>query len=138
MLKRSFLKLLALAPLSVSTSAVLAQTPEDFLKTASEARQHFSQGIDCHIFQNFSGAIEEFTKALELAPDFAAVYENRAYDLYNSGKRQEAIDDFETAIRLYAQQGDLAGVKNAKAGLEGITLGYWERDKARLDRNNLL
>ncbi len=130
MLKRSFLKMLALATLSASIPAVFAQDSEDLLEITFEARKHFNQGMYIRSFQKFSEAIDEFNQAIELAPDFAEAYKYRAIDLYNLGWKEEAINDFKTAIRLYAQQGDLLGLKNAQIGLDGITNGTYDLQRA--------
>lgn len=54
------------------TFPVYAKTAEDWLKTGNE---FYQQG-------NYQNAIEAYTKAIELNPDYATAYNNRGFVFY--------------------------------------------------------
>ena len=45
-------------------------------------------------------AAQEFTKAIELDPDYAAAYYNRGFAYGKLGQYQRGIEDFDKAIQL--------------------------------------
>lgn len=48
----------------------------------------------------YEEAIEEYTKAIEIDPDYAAAYNNRGYAYDELGEYQQAIDDYTKAIEI--------------------------------------
>jgi tetratricopeptide (TPR) repeat protein len=63
--------------------------------TSNEA---FSKGMYSFVNENFSESVEEFTKAIEIDPDFALAYVSRGAALMKMGKARESITDFDKAI----------------------------------------
>ena len=57
----------------------------------SIGREKYEQG-------NYQGAIDDWSKAIEINPEFAAAYNNRGYAKYNLNDYQGAIADYDKAI----------------------------------------
>ena len=49
---------------------------------------------------DFSDAIEDYTKAIELDPDYADAYNNRGYAYYLLEQYGKALNDYDKAIEL--------------------------------------
>ncbi|MEB3148317.1 MAG: tetratricopeptide repeat protein, partial [Sphaerospermopsis sp.] len=47
------------------------------------------------------GAIDDFTQAITINPQFAKAYHNRGYAKFDLGDKKGAIDDLETARQLF-------------------------------------
>jgi tetratricopeptide (TPR) repeat protein len=60
----------------------------------------FERGMDAFVNNNFSESIEEFTKAIEIDPDFAVTYASRGAALMKMHRIEESIADFDHAIEL--------------------------------------
>jgi len=58
------------------------------------------QGVKKAENGDFIGALDDFTKAIQLRPDRPSGYNNRAQALRLNGDTQGAMEDLETAIRL--------------------------------------
>ncbi|MTJ28798.1 tetratricopeptide repeat protein, partial [Aphanizomenon sp. UHCC 0183] len=56
-------------------------------------------------------AIEDYTQAIQIDPNFASAYHNRGDVRHQLGDKQGGIDDFQTAADIYKQIGDEAGYK---------------------------
>jgi tetratricopeptide (TPR) repeat protein len=69
-------------------------THNDFLNEA------FERGIDAFVNKDFSESVEEFTKAIEINPDFALPYVSRGAALMRMHRIEESIADFDHAIEL--------------------------------------
>ena len=63
------------------------------------------------------GAIEDYTKAIELKPDYAGAYYNRAISHKNLGDKNIAIADYQKAADIYQKQG---GTKDYQDALDRI------------------
>ena len=63
----------------------------------------FERGMDAFVNNNFSESVEEFTKAIDLDPDFALTYASRGAALMKMHRIEESIADFDHAIELYAE-----------------------------------
>ncbi len=59
-----------------------------------------SQGIIHLMKDDFTSAIDAFTKAIEINPDNAKAYHNRGVAYSRTGEFNRAIDDFDKVIRL--------------------------------------
>ncbi len=72
----------------------------DDTKRQTEAKIWYNKGYDEGEKGNYEKAIDYYTKAIELKPDYAAAYINRG-NIYNGLKEYEkAINDFNKAIEL--------------------------------------
>ena len=65
-----------------------------------EAEEHFWQGIEYEQQGNNTLAMEEFTKAIELDPEYYYAYYNRALAYCRNGELESCIADYNKAIEL--------------------------------------
>lgn len=63
-----------------------------------EAEQHFNQGIDYRRQQNNAKALQEFSQAIELDPDYSYAYYNRARVEFENGDLESSLTDYNQAI----------------------------------------
>jgi len=70
-------------------------------KAAPQALEAFARGKKCIEKAEYDAAIQEFTKAIELDPDYAEAYLQRGF-LYRMAKNKEvlAANDFAITIKL--------------------------------------
>lgn len=85
-MKRS-LYILILLPFLV-TATVEAQT----------AKQYFKAGEDFAKANNYQDAIAQFSKAIELDPDYDKAYINRAFAFSRTGEHKSAAEDYDRAL----------------------------------------
>lgn len=64
---------------------------------ASGSQDWFNKGVAA---QNLDEQIANYTKAIEIDPDYGKAFVNRGIAKYNSGRFQEAINDYTQAMRL--------------------------------------
>ena len=80
----------------------------------------FSDGLDYYQKGEFDRAIEDYTKAIELKPDFADAYCVRAFAYFiGTGEVNRAIKDYDEAIELRPDDADIycgRGLVYAKKG----------------------
>jgi serine/threonine protein kinase len=67
------------------------------------AKDYFNRGYKCGETKDYSGAIENYSKAIELNPQYASAYYNRGYAYYNKGNYDQAIKDYNKTIVLNPQ-----------------------------------
>ena len=87
----------------------------------NNAEAYLKRGlIRSHSQEDFTGAIEQYPKALDdyskaiaLNPNFAIAYYNRAYVYLELKKKTEAITDFRQGAALSQQQGDMLSYQQA-------------------------
>ena len=79
--------------------------------------QYLNQGVEKHKAGNYQGAIDDWSKAIEINPQNAIAYNNRGSAKDDLGDHQGAITDYTKAIGIDPQ--------NANA--------YINRSKARLN-----
>ena len=63
----------------------------------------FERGMDAFVNDDFSESVEEFTKAIDIDPDFALTYASRGAALMKMHRIEESIADFDHAIELDAE-----------------------------------
>ena len=68
--------------------------------TVEEADKYFSDAVKCYENKDYEGAINYFTKAIELGANDKVIYVNRGLAYVGAKKYTEAIDDFTKAIEL--------------------------------------
>ena len=72
-----------------------------FVSKAADA--FYDSGKLYHIDGQHELAIQDYTEALRLDPQYAIAYYTRGYAYYDLGQYQLAIQDFNEAIRLHPQ-----------------------------------
>ena len=76
--------------LFLSVSSVYAETAEEY----------WNSGNTCYKQGNLSQAISDFTKVIEINPNYAEAYNNRGLAYYIQGNLPQAILDFTKAIEI--------------------------------------
>jgi len=70
------------------------------------AAHHFQRGDELFDNGDIPGAIDEYSRALELKPDFAEAYNNRGYAEWKWNENEAALADFSKAIELRPDYGN--------------------------------
>ncbi|MCJ7540774.1 MAG: tetratricopeptide repeat protein [Desulfobacterales bacterium] len=70
------------------------------MKHNDSLNEAFERGMDAFVNDDFSESVEEFTKAIEIDPDFALTYVSRGAALMKMHRIEESILDFNRAIEL--------------------------------------
>lgn len=65
-----------------------------------KAEEYYKQGAAKHELKNYTGAIQDFNKAIELNPKHKLAYSDRGIAKFGLGDYQEAIKDYNKAIDL--------------------------------------
>jgi tetratricopeptide (TPR) repeat protein len=73
------------------------------MKHNNSLNEAFERGMNAFVNEDFSESVEEFTKAIEIDPDFALAYVSRGAALMKIQKIEESIADFNHAIELDAE-----------------------------------
>jgi tetratricopeptide (TPR) repeat protein len=73
------------------------------MKHNDSLNEAFERGMYAFVNDDFSESVEEFTKAIEIDPDFALTYVSRGAALMKLNKIEESISDFDHAIELDAE-----------------------------------
>lgn len=60
----------------------------------------FESGMDAFVNDDFKKSVKEFTKAIEIDPDFALAYVSRGAAFMKMDKIEESIADFDHAIEI--------------------------------------
>ena len=102
--------LLFLASLNLTAQADINQTVQEYINSA---RTKLDLG-------DYTGAIQDYNKAIELNPDDGFAYEMRGYAKDNLGDDKGAIQDYSRAIELDPETNSSAYYKR---GLNEIDLG---------------
>ena len=66
----------------------------------STAIGFYTTGLEHYNHQNYKDAIAEYTKAIEINPNFAEAFFQRGCAKHNAEDYKGAIDDFNTSINL--------------------------------------
>ena len=64
------------------------------------AEEYFKKGYDAHYKGDFNGAIEDYTKAIEIDPNDAMAYNNRGNAKHELSDYHGAIEDYTKAIEI--------------------------------------
>ncbi len=75
-------------------------------KIKQETGIHIFKGVYYHEEGNYEQAIGEYTKAIEINPNYAEAYNNRGLSFYNQTKYEQAITDYTKAIELNPKYAD--------------------------------
>ena len=84
------------------------------------ADDYFNKAYDYAENREYQLAIDNYTKAIRIDPDYASAYYNRGLTYYNLGNYEDVIDDCTRAIRIdpdFASAYRNRGLAKAKLGL---------------------
>lgn len=78
-----------------------------FIEQGKNADAYVSQGNACHFHGDTQEAIENYTRAIKMNPNYASACLNRGIAYRSLGNNQRAIEDFQKAAKLYSEQGNV-------------------------------
>lgn len=117
--------------------------PPHTLVAQNSADDLFDQGLTKSRQGDFRGAIDDYTAALQINPNFSLAYNNRGNARSRLKDYQGAINDFTQAIQINRNWGNLGIASaynnrgNAYAALGELQRGIVDYNQAiRLDSNN--
>jgi tetratricopeptide (TPR) repeat protein len=90
---------LAIAGIIISILIMIAIIVPNIISHFSP-HDHYMDGIDLIDYGDYNQAISEFTRAIELKPDYAEAYKGRGDTYYRQKEYDKAIADWEQAIKL--------------------------------------
>ena len=64
------------------------------------------KGKCCHEMKNYAAAVEEYTKAINVNPEDASAYAERAFAYYRSGEHGSCEKDCEAALKIDPNNSD--------------------------------
>ena len=71
-----------------------------FADNIKDARAYFNQGLAKYDLQDYTGAIKDFTRAIELNPKYAEAYGGRGLAKYSLKDKQGALEDLSKSGEL--------------------------------------
>ena len=80
---------------------------------AQNAEEAFEKANTAYYKGNYSQAIQDYTKAIQLNPQLAEAYTNRGVVKAHIKDKTGAYADLEKAKQLFLEQNDMEGYKNA-------------------------
>lgn len=89
------------------------------MTTKDSLNNAFKRGIDAYVNNAFGESVEEFTRAIEIDPEFALGYVSRGAALMKMDRIEESIEDFDHAVELdpdYSKSYHLRGLARLQAG----------------------
>jgi clan AA aspartic protease (TIGR02281 family) len=97
----------------------ISEVKEIYVNPKESAISHFMEGNWKQSLGNYFGAIDEYSKAIQLNPLFFEAYYNRGLAKYEVDSYTSAIDDYMKAIEIYPSYSDVYnGLSAAKFMLE--------------------
>ncbi|MBD2042591.1 tetratricopeptide repeat protein [Microcoleus sp. FACHB-672] len=81
---------------------------------------YYNLGVSKIQEENYLGALEYYTQALNSAPDFAEAYFERGVTLDKLGKVEEAIQDFHKAAKIYTRRKNMDRHEEAIANIKKL------------------
>ena len=105
-------------------------------KASQEALSFFNKGMELFQVEDFSGASEQFKKAVETKPDFLEAHQNLAAAYFQAELYQEAIEAAKKALEIKpdtAQTLKLISVSYSRLGDEKTALEYQDKLKELSD-----
>ncbi len=80
--------------------AVVSEAAPPVTADTLTAERLFNTAVDKHTNTDFAGAVAEYGKAIQLKPDFAEAFNERAISRWELGDEHGAIADLDEAIRI--------------------------------------
>jgi len=105
-------------------------------EASQQAMSFFNKGTELFQAEDFSGAVEQFKKAVETKPDFLEAYQNLAAAYFREELYQETIEAAKKALEIksdMAQTLKLISVAYSKLGDEKAALEYQDKLKVLSD-----
>lgn len=100
------------------------------IEESPTAGAYYSRGATYSALNRFAEAIPDFTKTIELAPDYKGVYWSRGFSYMNLRKPKEAVADYTKSIEKQPEFNKAAYSWRAKIY---YNLLEWEKAKADLE-----
>ena len=85
--------------------ALCKRDEQQKLRNAMKAQELYQQAFDLGRKRLYKEAVEAFTQAINLNPDFVEAYMARAHARTGAGNLQGAVKDFQKAIDIYRARG---------------------------------
>src|SRR5262245_1519754 len=86
--------------LAVSLASELQSQAIDAAKSSTGAEFYLERGERLSDARQYDRAIDDYTAAIRLKPDYAEAYNDRAFAYYLKGDHEQAIADYTRAIEL--------------------------------------
>jgi tetratricopeptide (TPR) repeat protein len=67
---------------------------------SNDASDYLNRGVSKYFLEDYSGAIADYTKAIEIDPNYALAYYNRGVSKYSLDDYSGAIADYTKAIEI--------------------------------------
>jgi tetratricopeptide (TPR) repeat protein len=74
------------------------------LCNAAESEVHFLTGLAYTEMQQYERALEDYKRAIELNPEYAAAYSNRGLTYHELQQYEQALEDYKRAIELNPEE----------------------------------
>jgi tetratricopeptide (TPR) repeat protein len=87
--------------------------PNEILMAQVSAQDYLEQGNARYKSKDYQGAIEDYTKAISLKPDYAEAYRNRGVARDGLKDYQGGIEDATKAADLFRKSGDTVNSRKA-------------------------
>ncbi len=120
------------AYVGAGSSAVLFNEPifKSVADEKNEAILLFQQGVIAFNAGRYPNAIEQFTQAIQLTPNFAEAYHDRGLAFANLRCDDDATFNLVKASELYLEGGDRERVSIVKQNLEALKARKQSREKS--------
>ncbi len=105
-------------------------SPEEELANERQANEHFKKGLDLYYKNEFEKAIVEYVSAIDLKPDFADAYFNRALCKNALKNFNEAIVDYNKVTQLEGNAADAyysRGISKVNIGLHDDAMNDYNK-----------
>ena len=99
------------------------------------ANTHLYRGRACSQQEQYRDAIEHYTKAIELNPDFLEVYYNRSFAFFIKKDYVKAMADFDYTIQ-YNPHNTIVLIAHIYKGFAALHMQEWEKAKSEFEAAN--
>ena len=101
----------------------MANAQTDNEQPSTDAQEYYRQASELDKQGKHQEAIAEYTKAIELDPDYALAYVFRGNALALVGQPQQGIEDIQKGAEIYASKGDSEAAEGVRQYAEKIREG---------------